>query len=263
MKSISETSKNQLVFSGDVLLPQRRLPAWALSTLLHTFLIVALLLLVRGSNNGAGNVENRTGGIVLVQTTAEVTEFLSEGEISESSVEQSPQPPPLPSLHELPTDLPGMKMADTPISGVGQDFADSLTGADALLSGQGSDRPLGGKVTTEVFGVQGTGSVFVYVFDRSASMEDLGGRPLRAAKRQLKQSLASLGENQQFQIIFYNDETRVSARIRPVSTFFCDTPCQATRGAICGFDPGRIGNRPFASAQKGVVFWSRRRLFVD
>ena len=33
--------------------------------------------------------------------------------------------------------------------------------------------------------------------------------PLRAAKRQLLESLGSLGENQQFQIIFYNDETRI------------------------------------------------------
>ena len=40
-------------------------------------------------------------------------------------------------------------------------------------------------------------------------MEDLGGRPLRAAKRQLLESLNSLGETHQFQIIFYNDQTKV------------------------------------------------------
>ena len=40
-----------------------------------------------------------------------------------------------------------------------------------------------------VFGVEGTGNKFVYVFDRSSSME---GAPLAAAKRQLIESLNSL-----------------------------------------------------------------------
>ncbi len=36
-------------------------------------------------------------------------------------------------------------------------------------------------------------------------MNSIGGRPLRAAKRELKKSLQSLTDKQQFQLIFYND----------------------------------------------------------
>ncbi|HEY3394844.1 MAG TPA: hypothetical protein VGK58_19215 [Lacipirellulaceae bacterium] len=53
----------------------------------------------------------------------------------------------------------------------------------------------------KVFGVEGTGNKFVYVFDRSASME---GAPLANAKRQLIESLKSLDELHQFHIIFFN-----------------------------------------------------------
>jgi hypothetical protein len=62
---------------------------------------------------------------------------------------------------------------------------------------------LGGtsQAQVSVFGVQGTGTKFVYLFDRSASME---GAPLAAAKRQLVDSLASLDGIHQFQIIFFN-----------------------------------------------------------
>jgi uncharacterized protein with von Willebrand factor type A (vWA) domain len=52
-----------------------------------------------------------------------------------------------------------------------------------------------------VFGVEGKGNKFVYVFDRSASME---GPPLAAAKKQLLQSLQSLDSIHQFHIIFFN-----------------------------------------------------------
>jgi hypothetical protein len=52
-----------------------------------------------------------------------------------------------------------------------------------------------------VFGVEGTGNKFVYVFDRSASME---GAPLAAAKGQLIKSLETIDEIQQFHIIFFN-----------------------------------------------------------
>jgi hypothetical protein len=57
-----------------------------------------------------------------------------------------------------------------------------------------------------VFGVEGKGNKFVYLFDRSASME---GPPLSAAKRQLLESLHTLDSVHQFQIIFFNSRTQV------------------------------------------------------
>jgi hypothetical protein len=59
-------------------------------------------------------------------------------------------------------------------------------------------------VTTTIFGISGSGSRFVYVFDRSDSMNGFGGKPLRAAKSELLRSLRTLGPQQQFQIVFYN-----------------------------------------------------------
>ena len=53
-----------------------------------------------------------------------------------------------------------------------------------------------------------TGSKFLYLFDHSASME---GAPLSAAKRQLVQSMQSLGNGQQFHIIFFNTKTQAFA----------------------------------------------------
>lgn len=59
---------------------------------------------------------------------------------------------------------------------------------------------------TQVFGVVGRGSRFVYVFDRSLSMK---GAPLAAAKRELLTSLKRLEPVHQFQIIFYNEKPRI------------------------------------------------------
>ena len=76
----------------------------------------------------------------------------------------------------------------------------------------GSGRYLrGGKARTGVFGLQGEGYKFVYVFDRSGSMDGHGGAPLRGAKEQLIASIANLGDTHQFQIVFYNEQPRVFA----------------------------------------------------
>ena len=205
----SDPSNLPIAISGQERIVRRELPAWLLSFLLHGLILLAAFLMLAKFHSGAGEVENRTGGIVLVDISSETTEYLSEGDVAETAAESAQQPPPMPASQELPPNLPGMAFNDSQLTGVGEETVDSLTGAESLLQGTTSDRPFGGKVTTEVFGVKGTGSTFVYVFDRSASMEDLGGRPLRAAKSQLLESLNSLGETHQFQIIFYNDETKV------------------------------------------------------
>lgn len=191
-------------------LPRRTLPAWLLSFLLHTCILVSLVFILSRFSGGASEIENRAGGIVLVNAVAATTEYLSEGDVTEPSPEATQQqsPPPMPS-DDLPPDLAGLESSQAELTGVGQDFSEALSGADSLLDGMGSQRPIGGAVTTEVFGVKGTGSQFVYVFDRSASMEGYDGRPLRAAKKALIESLESLKENHQFQIIFYNDQTKV------------------------------------------------------
>ncbi len=64
----------------------------------------------------------------------------------------------------------------------------------------------GGKAQVKLFGITGEGHKFVYVFDRSDSMNWFERRPFRAAKAELLASLDGLQETHQFQIIFYNHE---------------------------------------------------------
>jgi hypothetical protein len=66
-----------------------------------------------------------------------------------------------------------------------------------------------GAARTGVFGVSGIGYKFVYVFDRSGSMDGHGGAPLAAAKSELIHSLHELDKMHQFQIVFYNEHPRV------------------------------------------------------
>jgi len=60
-----------------------------------------------------------------------------------------------------------------------------------------------GAATLTVFGNEARGKKFVFLFDRSISME---GQPLRAAKSQLIANLATLHDAHQFQIVFFNHE---------------------------------------------------------
>lgn len=85
--------------------------------------------------------------------------------------------------------------------------APAATGSDALAS----DAPGSPIAETGVFGVRSRGAKFVYVFDRSASME---GSPLSAAKRELIASLNGLDRRHQFQIIFYNQEPQLMPEFR-------------------------------------------------
>jgi len=75
-----------------------------------------------------------------------------------------------------------------------------------------SRMPRGGQAKTSVFGIEGEGYKFVYVFDRSASMGSGPHSPLEASKAELKASLANLAETHQFRIIFYNEGTSIFPR---------------------------------------------------
>jgi hypothetical protein len=76
------------------------------------------------------------------------------------------------------------------------------------LSGSGAtgDGPGGAKKSkTQFLGIEGTGNSFVYVLDRSDSMNAPGGKPLAKAKQEVSTSIRSLEEGVQFQIVFYNE----------------------------------------------------------
>mgnify|MGYP001159348721 CR=1 FL=1 len=102
--------------------------------------------------------------------------------------------------------LPGVlaEGSATGAGGGGVGSAHALTGHPG-----GTNRVRGGTARTGVFGAVGEGRKFVYVFDRSGSMDGHGGAPLSAAKNELVASLNDLGTTHQFQIIFYSEQPRV------------------------------------------------------
>jgi hypothetical protein len=76
-----------------------------------------------------------------------------------------------------------------------------------------SRRPLvispGEKAKVSLFGIEGEGYKFVYVFDRSGSMSAPGHNALPSVKAELIKSLQNFDAVHQFQIIYYNEQPKI------------------------------------------------------
>lgn len=188
---------------------------WASSVTFHVVMFLLVSFLLYQVPKGIGEETVQTGGIVLVNADLAANEkpYLEQSDIQSPETaedaaaaamggEVAEQTPTL-DMDELP-ELPGMQASD-----VARNQA-----VEAQLAGSGvspSDLPNaqngGGKIGQKPVrfgGMVGTGSRFVYVVDRSGSMNN--GGLMQAAKAELEASLNSLTEEQQFQLIFYNDE---------------------------------------------------------
>ncbi len=188
------------------------LPVWLASMVLHAVLIVALGLMIRTVPRGADDATIRTGGIVLKYETASGAKF--EGESSSRSPRE--QPPAeksqailaaLPSADDVPDPSPQL-LDRQGQSARGGGPVTNIPGAGQMAAGgRGSGTgATGGGARVQVFGVEGEGRTFVYVFDRSVSMT---GQRLALAKAELLRSLESLESTHQFQIVFFNDRQQV------------------------------------------------------
>lgn len=188
------------------------LPAWLASIVLHALLIVTLGLLIRTVPRGAAEPTVRTGGIVLKYDTASGEKF--EGERRSPSAGEQP---PADQSQAMLSALPGPDDVAEPSpqlldrqgpSGRAASPTGDIPGAGQLAAGgQGSGTGgTGGRARVRVFGVEGEGRTFVYVFDRSVSMT---GQRLALAKAELLRSLESLETTHQFQIVFFNDRQQV------------------------------------------------------
>jgi hypothetical protein len=196
MQDLSPTSE---------LSPRRVLPAWVFSFLVHFSAIVALGVAIQPGPRGAAEEPGRSAGIVLKRTSAEGDLYEGEEDVPPAAAEQSP---PTDVLSALPNEADRADFGeDAPqVSGAAPSVANGQPNAgQSTSSGQRGSPSGGGDANVTVFGVQGTGTKFVYLFDRSSSME---GAPLAAAKRQLLESLASLEGTHQFHIIFFNTKTQ-------------------------------------------------------
>ncbi len=193
-----------------------RVPAWVGSLIFHVILLTFLGWTASRGQRGTGETADRPVGIAMVsrlpdrdqytppQSPAQPSETTDTSLAAAVNAAAAPTSPPI----DLDGALAEMLSGDLPTMLTG-DVQGTLQGTSGA-TGQAGIRAAtdGNKTTAMVFGISGSGSRFVYVFDRSDSMNGFDGKPLRAAKAELKRSLQTLSERQQFQLIFYNDEPR-------------------------------------------------------
>ena len=191
--------------------PEReRWPAWMLLLGLHMALVTSMVFVFRFAPQGATVEPDRTTGIVLVRDDNGEREYFTEPDDAANAVAQQVGKvgvkSPFPDSAELSVDVSSLlPKQEAPGAGAPAGSAASAPRAGELGGGTAAGYDMGGKTRTGVFGVYGEGTRFIYVFDRSGSMAGFGGRPLAAAKAELTASLNDLTRQNQFQIIFYNE----------------------------------------------------------
>jgi len=176
-------------------------------------LLLLLLFALSDEPRGAAHQPERSGGIVLRhvtdegelyegeedQTTDQSVEEPSSDEVPEKVLAALPAADAQSELTDALPDVPPIGPGSRPGGGVG----------DALEATGGAAQPRsarGGRARVRFYDLEGEGSRFVYVLDRSESMS---GRPLASAKRQLIASLQPLESTHQFQIIFFNHRLQI------------------------------------------------------
>jgi hypothetical protein len=198
--------------------PERFWPAWLFSLVFHSSAIVIMGLLIQAAPPQP-DLLGHSEGIVLETTriSGDTSDGDAGGNDSPAAIVEPLQPVEM--LSDVPSELPPVvvestpptqlipSVAPTPVASINADGAAAnaaQVNPGGAGAGNGSGDP-GGDASVSVFGVQGQGRKFVYLFDRSSSME---GAPLAAAKRQLLESLASLESTHQFHIVFFNTRTQ-------------------------------------------------------
>lgn len=200
---------------------QSQAPSWLISLVLHLGLMLALgfvsIARIQGTN-AAPNAElyatfsndpldgeyfeDEQSSAVQMESDAAPNDGLEGEAIASGGTVPSDvfdDTPPVDASSALPS---GMEMA-----GLGPGEPGQATGASGLTEGpRRAVRIEGGKARTKVYGIEGEGHKFLYVFDRSASMGGGGSSPLNSAKAELIASLEDLGDTNEFQIIFYNEK---------------------------------------------------------
>lgn len=191
--------------------------AWALSFILHVlilFVLAALMVFVPGGTGGDKADTIDAAIIYEMAVSVEVSGDQFETEESgggasggETAADTASASASLPGADSAPINsakvLVGLLPSNDGLRGASGNAAGGLgLGNGGAQLGAGAGIP---KVKTKVFGIEGEGRRFVYVFDRSDSMNGYEGRPFAVAKAELKKSLESLNVAHEFQIIFYND----------------------------------------------------------
>ena len=196
-------------------------PSWAASLAIHSLILLVLISSLNRCDSGQTGGEDgelRSVGIYLKQSPDAEQNDDPEMELQEPTQNQQSlqsqdqmkdvldQPPITPLLPELNSKLLGAGPAQTP--SIPNAPTTDLT-TDTLMSPQTTlAPPVMGTGKVNFFDAVDSGKRFVFVLDSSGSMAAPQGAPIRKARKELIASLEGLTHHQQFQIIFYNTETR-------------------------------------------------------
>jgi hypothetical protein len=194
----------------------RMIPSWAISIVLHALALVLLGWFLKPDDRTRGIVAEegaREAGIVLKKISNDQTYYEDGAESAESATEAVTNPSDsdatsvLPHANDIAADA-NVLPAPLAAIGVGPESGGGLPSAEELQTGpkQGGDGGAEGPYAkVNIYGAEAEGSKFVFVFDRSTSMD---GEPLASAKRELIQGIEGLKATHQFHIIFFNQEPR-------------------------------------------------------
>jgi hypothetical protein len=203
--------------------PKPLMPAWALSVVIHGAMIVALCVAMNPAPHGTPDAQRGSMSITLHRSSTNDGSSDGERPVVQQAVAimEVEAPPLLLASAPVATSEPEAAQPEAPPQPMNSTSGTPATPSkpqpkQTKSSGKASGRPTtstgihgtsgtNGYAQVSVFGVQGKGSKFIYVFDRSGSMD---GRPLAAAKKQLIESVQSLDSVNQFHIIFFNTRTQ-------------------------------------------------------
>jgi hypothetical protein len=188
-------------------------PPWLLSLVIHLNALILLGLWI-----GTGEIVTRVGEVEVGWSDG------SGGELLTMLDSPAPEAETLLAAAEL-TPLVTSKSTtaakpEIDLKLVSAATAISAGGKNSTGESAGSPGTTPGAARTSIYGLEGEGRKFVYVFDRSASMNSgfqltyPGRAPeqyifLEGARQELLASLAQLDKRHEFQLIFYNDRTKV------------------------------------------------------
>lgn len=195
---------------------QLLIPSWLLSAVIHGALLATFLWASQSRGCRADYAGHEGEGF------REVGVYLTSGETETESTQEPDEPSdptPVepttafeakPLLDGPPIELEPPTIVSEPVIGMGglPDIVSSRSPVPSLetqpRTGAPTTTPKVLGRATSLFGVQDAGRKFVYVLDRSHSMDDSSA--MRRAKAELMASLENLDATQQFQVIFYNNE---------------------------------------------------------
>ncbi len=199
--------------------PLTVIPSWAVSLALHVLLLFFLATELKSCGDPAGVGQGevlREVGIYVKQATESESQRESSDDSpatselsSESEIIVNADRPIVPDEPPVATVLPSERRD---ILGAGVPPAPASDGSlpQTLRPGErvrpaGTTPPAPGQVS--FFGASDTGKRVVYVLDCSSSMDI--NDAIGVARSELKASLNQLRRDQQFQVIFYNNNRRI------------------------------------------------------